>query len=427
MAIRDNKRIERVKNALQKENLDAIICTLPSNVLMLTGYFPVVGTSVAIFTRDGQIRLIVPTDEKNLAENGWAEKVETFSPGSLEKITNAGEAVQKPLQTAIKDFGLKKKRVGYEYGSYFQPASYASMRFYGTDIADLLEAAEVSLVCADEILARLRAVKTPVEIERIKKACRIAERAFENGKKHLQVGLSEQETAAFFEIQLGILEESDKTIIRADGYAFCVSGENSVKAAAAYQRSRRTKLKENEFVLVHCNSYADGFWTDITRTFYLGEPSAEHLEMYEVVFAARKAALAAIRPHVKASDVDKAAREVLTEKGFGKYFTHGTGHEVGFAAINHDAIPRIHPVSADVLETGMTFNVEPAIYIENIGGLRHCEMVAVAKNGYEILTPFLSEIEKLIVSVQSPRFSVHPPAKRGGHANRSLDTEQKNI
>lgn len=119
--------------------------------------------------------------------------------------------------------------------------------------------------------------------------------------------------------------------------------------------------------------------------------------MYEAVFAAREAALAAIRPGAKAADVDKAARDVLEARGFGSKFKHSTGHGVGFEAISAGAKPRLHPKSSDTLETGMVFNVEPAIYIEDYGGIRHCDMVAVTDTGAEVLTPFQCRFGELVV------------------------------
>jgi Xaa-Pro aminopeptidase len=86
---------------------------------------------------------------------------------------------------------------------------------------------------------------------------------------------------------------------------------------------------------------------------------------------------------------------VLAERGFGPQFKHGTGHGVGFAAIDHNARPRIHPASDDVLEVGMVFNVEPAVYVEGWGGLRHCDLVAVTGEGAELLTPFQASLEEL--------------------------------
>lgn len=184
---------------------------------------------------------------------------------------------------------------------------------------------------------------------------------------------------------------------RADGFTYCMSGPNGAEAYAAYQRSRSRVLAHGDLALVHCNSYADGYWTDITRTFCLGEPDARQRHLYEAIFAAREAAFKCIAPGAKNAAVDRAARETLEKRGFGKEFKHPSGHGVGFTAINHTARPRIHPASKGQLETGMVFNVEPGIYFEGWGGMRHCDMVAVTEDGFELLTPFQSSIEELIV------------------------------
>jgi Xaa-Pro aminopeptidase len=157
-------------------------------------------------------------------------------------------------------------------------------------------------------------------------------------------------------------------------------------------------LSKGDLALIHVNSNLRGYWTDITRTYFLGEPDERASAMYNAILAARKAALESIRPGVRAADVDKAARTVMTEHGFGKEFRHPTGHGVGFVAIDHNALPRIHPQSPDVLETGMVFNVEPGIYIEGYGGMRHCDVVAVTETGYEVLTPFHSTVEELTLA-----------------------------
>jgi Xaa-Pro aminopeptidase len=99
--------------------------------------------------------------------------------------------------------------------------------------------------------------------------------------------------------------------------------------------------------------------------------------------------------------VDRAAREVLAGCGLGAAFTHGTGHGVGFAAIDHHARPRLHPASDDVLMEGMTFNLEPAAYLEGRGGVRHCDLVAVHASGTELLTPFHTSLEEL-----APRLAI---------------------
>ena len=87
----------------------------------------------------------------------------------------------------------------------------------------------------------------------------------------------------------------------------------------------------------------------------------------------------------------------MSARGFAKEFRHATGHGVGFSAANHDAIPRIHPKSKDLLEEGMTFNVEPAAYFDGYGGMRHCDVVAVTSTGVEVLTDFQNTAASLTI------------------------------
>jgi Xaa-Pro aminopeptidase len=148
---------------------------------------------------------------------------------------------------------------------------------------------------------------------------------------------------------------------------------------------------------MHANSCANGYWTDITRTYTLGEPDDRKQQLYSAIFEARDGALNAIRPGVCARDVDAAARDSLARSGYAQEFKHSTGHGVGFSAISANALPRLHPASDDVLEVGMVFNVEPAVYFEGYGGIRHCDMVAVGPDGAEVLTDFQSELPKLLL------------------------------
>ncbi len=270
------------------------------------------------------------------------------------------------------------------------PAPYAAMHLYGPLILDLLLEAfpAARLAPAGDGLTRLRSVKTPREIDGIRTACRIVESAFREGAGRLRAGLRETEAAVGFYGPLCTGGADLPGPGRVGGFTFCMSGSNSAKACGAFARSGDRRLGVNELILVHCNSYADGYWTDVTRTFCLGEPDERMRRMYDAVFAARGAALEALRPGAKASAVDAAARSVLRDRGFGAEFKHSTGHGVGFEAISPNALPRLHPKSDDVLQPGMVFNVEPAVYIDGYGGLRHCDMVALTASGAEVLTPF---------------------------------------
>jgi Xaa-Pro aminopeptidase len=397
--MRNQERIQRIQHALRAENHQALVCALPSNVLMLTGYYPVIGTSVSVATADGAVGLLVPEDEMDLAQHGWADELHSFRPGSLQQLTTASEQLGAPLRELLTKLGLTATAVGYESGEFTQPATYSAVHLYGETLLTVLRGALplATLRSADEMLARLRAVKTPWEIDRIRLACQIVNSAFTAGAAALHAGILETEAAELFRQHLRTPPEGAETA-RAEGFVWCMAGANSAQADAAYALSRSNRVGEGDPALFHCNSHVDGYWTDVTRTFCLREPDRPLREMYNAVFNARAAAFAEIQPGMSAARVDSAAREVLRAHGFEREFKHATGHEVGFGAIDHAAPPRIHPQSPDVLETGMVFNVEPAIYVDELGGVRQCDMVAVTEHGYELLTPFQSSLHDLVLS-----------------------------
>ena len=398
---RDAERINRIREALERANLNALVCALPTNVLLVSGYWPVIGTSVAVITRNGVVHLLAPDDEAGLARGSWADVVETLSFGSLDEMKTAVDILRAPLTFVVKDLGGRDRIVvGCETGPGVEPAPYVGMHLFGTAIYKLLSEilSPDAVRSADDLLTQLRSILTPSEQTWVRRACDVAASAFLHRGDSLRPTLKETDIATLFRASLvshGGLEGNE---VRAGGDVFCMSGPNSAAAYAAYQRSRSRELQCGDLVLVHCNSYLNGYWTDITRTFCLAPIDQQKQRMYDAIFAARDAALAAIHPGVKAADVDRAARVVLTDYGFAKEFKHGLGHGVGFAAINHNAVPRLHPASNDILEPGMIFNIEPAIYLDGFGGIRHCDVVLLTDHGPEVLTPFQSTIESLTVA-----------------------------
>ena len=276
------ERVDRIRIALGKNQWDLVICALPKNVLLLSGYWPVVGTGVAIASADGRITLLVPEDEEDLANSGWADEVRTFKPGSLEEIITAAQAIRGPLEKLITSFSAGLLRIGFEASESSEPASYAAMHLYGGTMQSLLHEAlsRSTLEPADEALADLRSRKTESEIQQLRTACEIAGKAFGYGSAQIRIGESEVETAMRFRQPLSTnLVEFDK-VRRADGFAWCMSGANSALASGAYARSRAKRIDAGDLVLVHMNSYADGYWTDVTRTYVVGEPDARQQQMY---------------------------------------------------------------------------------------------------------------------------------------------------
>jgi len=383
-------RVARIQNALKGAELDAVICTLPSYVLMLSGYWPVIGTAVAVATVEGEVAVLVPQDELPFAEHGWANRIRTFQPGSLDQITTPASSANQPLRQLLHDMKIHCSRIGYEMSAASEPATYAGMHLYAHTVLDMLREAAPSapLAPADTLIRRLAAAKTPHEVDRMRTACQIAEAAYAYGTPQIRAGAIETGIASLYRAGFSVYGMTNENVMRADGFAWCMSGPNSAEAAAAFAHSRHRQLQKGDLVLIHSNSYADGYWTDITRTYVLGQPDAKQKQIFAAIAEARAAAFTKIKPGVRAADVDLAAREVLRQHGFEREFPHSLGHGVGFASISANARPRIHPRSDELLETGMTFNIEPAVYIHGYGGVRHCDMVAVTETGMELLTDF---------------------------------------
>lgn len=395
---RDEDRVERIRRFLDENDLDAIACALPSHVLLFSGYWPVVGNALALASRSGRIAIIAPKDERELAEEGWADELLGFQPVTPEELPTLAEVLRDPLAEASRVLGVDRGRIGFEQGPFLVPAPYAAMSVYGSALPEILRQAlpEARLTPVAEPLRRFEAVKTPGELERIRRTCRLAERVFREGAERLRPGLLETEAAEFFHAPLARLGPGFEGAGRGGGFAWCMSGPNAAEAQGAYARSRPRPLQAGELVLVHCNAFLDGFWIDVTRTFCLGMPDKRQGELFDAVLKARAAALAAIRPGVPAAEVDRAARGVLENHGFGRQFKHPVGHGASLHAIDHQARPWLHQKSDDVLEAGMVCNLEPAVYFDGDCGLRHCEMVAVTADGQEVLTPFQATIDQLI-------------------------------
>jgi len=394
--VRDSERVSRIQRALETHGLDAIVCTLPSNVRLATGYWPVIGNAIAVATRAGVIAVLAPLDEEDLAADGWADVVRTFSSGSLDAVGGVLDSVRPHLQDLASAAGIRGRiRIGFE-GASFDPSVYASGFAYGASLPALLSStvSNAELADATDVFASLRSTLTPNELVVVREACAIAKAAFERTAGQIRVGVREYEIADALRSRLRAPHH-----FRADGFAYCMSGTNGGRAYASFQRSTARCVVRGDLVLLHCNSCCAGLWTDITRSLLLGPPSRDIRTRLEAILAARRSAIDAITAGVSASQVDHAARSALNQAGFESEFKHPTGHGVGFAAINHNALPRLHPHSPDVLEAGMVCNVEPAVYAPGAFGARHCDMVVVGHQGAELLTGFQQTLDELQLPV----------------------------
>ena len=387
MAI-DPERHLRLVDAVRASPFDALICDSASEVLLLTGFWPVAGASVVVFTSEGEVNLIVPEDEAELAAKSSSAHLVPYKPAGLHTLSPPLDLLSEPLLSIIRTIPIRSC-IGFQHREYVQPAPYAVSYHFRSSLIELLKSAKLdpSFVACDDLLESLKPVKTTVEIRLMQHACRLASAGFAAAQTCIQPGASENQVAAAVQSAFDAAPSGGK-VQRSYGYFFCMSGPNSAKADAAYARTRQRVIEHGDLVMIHANTCADGYWTDITRTYSAGEPSQRQRDLRLAIDQACNAALSAIRPGLVASEVDKAARDTMKAHGFGEQFHHATGHGVGFASANPNGLPRIHPLSQDVLEQGMTFNIEPAAYFADWGGMRHCDMVEVTEDGARVMTDF---------------------------------------
>ncbi|MOA18746.1 putative peptidase [compost metagenome] len=148
-------------------------------------------------------------------------------------------------------------------------------------------------------------------------------------------------------------------------------------------------LRHGDLVMFDIGVYADGYASDITRTFALGELTKEQVNIYNTVLEANKAAIRAINPGVTFASIDKAARDVIEEAGYGSYFIHRLGHGLG---IDVHEFPSVHGKNDTLLSEGNVFTVEPGIYVPGVGGVRIEDDCLVTADGVEVLTSYPKEL-----------------------------------
>jgi Xaa-Pro aminopeptidase len=386
--LNDTARHASVVQTIRDAQFDLLVCAAPAQIRLVSGYWPVMGNSVAAIDREGAVYVLVPEDEVDLAKAMSSAELIAYKPHTLERLTDALEMVHAPAQELAKRIGALPVNIGIPLGNEVEPAPYVAHNRLQSLLIPLLKRVfpGATLKDADDALTGLGSIKTADEIAQMRHGCELAAKGFAGAPAAMVAGRREDEVAA--EIEAAYMRVANEGFERGFGRFFCMSGPNSTKAAGAYARTRSRRLEEGDLVMIHANTTGDGLWTDLTRTFTVGKSDAEQTRMRSAIDEARSAALKEVRPGAAASSVDHAARRTLERHGYGAAFKHPTGHGVGFAAANANARPRIHPQSPDVLAVGMTFNIEPAIYLEGIGGMRHCDVVACTGDGADVLSRF---------------------------------------
>lgn len=223
---------------------------------------------------------------------------------------------------------------------------------------------------------RLRMVKDPDEIEKIRAAVNLGATLFDRALEVLSPGVKEVEVAAEMELaarRAGAEAMSFPTIIA-----------SGARSALPHGRASEQRIAAGGFVVCDFGVILSGYCSDQTRTVWVGSSDSKARTAYDAVREAQAAAISAVQPGIAVGEVDAAARKVLLKAGLGAYFTHSTGHGVGLEI--HES-PRVADGQQETLQPGMVITIEPGIYFPGQWGIRIEDMVVVTRQGCEVLTP----------------------------------------
>lgn len=360
-------RLEKLTASLRTSNLDAVVLNPGPTLKYLTGIsFHLMERPVVLFVAPGKDPVLVLPELELPKVDLFPYKVQGIAYG--ENPLEWDEAFRKAAQA----LGLDGKRIGVE------PRSLRLMEFRHVKAG----APEADYPDASDVLAELRLRKDKAEVDAMRKAVKIAQDALEATIPHIKIGMTEKEAASELVMQL-LKHGSDSEL----PFAPIVSaGPNSANPHAS---PTDRKLQAGDLLVVDWGATYNGYISDLTRTFAVGEVDEECQKIHRIVQAANAAGRAAAKPGAPCAGVDKAARDVIEKAGYGKYFTHRTGHGIGMEG--HEA-PYMRGDNLQILEPGMTFTVEPGIYLTNRNGVRIEDNLVVTETGAESLSDMPREM-----------------------------------
>jgi Xaa-Pro aminopeptidase len=382
---------ENIKETLQKAELDGIVCSLPENILFLTGYWPSTGDSVLVYPVEGDPSLIIPSVDRPFVPIDKHLDLTEYDIDTDDILfARTRSRLLSLIRGVLADRGLTKGRLGVEASFETVAGSFrgSEANVPGRPFFQGLEAqfSETRWADASSVIKEIRQIKTPEQLTGIRRCHEIAARAFVAGKERAQAGVREIEVASAIESAFQEYGIGYAGVRRARGYAFAMSGPvNAANAWLPANFSTERRLEEGDLVLVEFNGYADGYWSDLSRTFVVGKPDERQTQLAASVERVLDSVIAEIKPGIEGRTLDRKARALMGEEGLGPYFPHYIGHGVGLAF--HES-----PILSDgfdaTLSKGMVLAIEPGVYIPNYGGLRIEQNVAVTETGVEVLSEF---------------------------------------
>ncbi len=346
-------RIDRLRARFADESIDAFLVTSPENRAYFSGFR---GTAGYLW--------ITPQDALLATDFRYTEQAGAQAPGyTVVRITTGLDWIEEAAA------GSASRRIGIEDGD-MSVSMFNSLkeRFGKRDPAP-------ELVPTGTMATQLRAVKEPAELAVIQRAIDLADGAMEAVGARLRPGMTERDVA--WDMERTMRE------LGADGLSFETIVASGPNGAKAHHHPTDRKLELGDGVVVDMGALYDGYCSDITRTFVLGEASEKFRTVYDTVLAAQETAAATARAGMTGSEIDGLARAVIAAAGYGDSFGHSLGHGIGIAV--HE-LPGVGPKSEGPVEDGMVFSIEPGIYLTGWGGVRIEDLVLMENGKPRVLT-----------------------------------------
>jgi Xaa-Pro aminopeptidase len=351
-------KLEKIRGILIDNKIDAILISNLSNIRYLSNFTG--SNGICLVTHDKQFLITDSRYEIQIKEETKNYKIIIAKSSLFEEIK-------------AKNILKGCKKIGFE-SNFIVWSTFVGLKelFAGKKWIPLTGAIE-----------KIAAIKTPDEIENIRKAVMISEFVFEGIKKSILY----KENELYYTGIISMLHKS----FGADGDSFepiVASGSNS---AMPHHRAGRKAIKNNEPVLFDFGAIYKGYGSDITRMLHMGKPGSEFIKIYQIVYDAKKYAIEKVKPGISCKKLDGIARNYIRKKGFGKYFKHSLGHGIG---IQNHGLPIVSYRSNEILEENMVITIEPGIYLPGKFGVRIEDDILVRNDGCEVLN---KEDGKLIV------------------------------
>lgn len=381
-----NERRETIDKIFKSHNLSAIIFWRPDELVLMLGYMPLWGLSVLVYTADHEPVLFVPELEpEDLLPKGIT--IKTF-PWGAKNCTDPWNVLYKEIRKILQQKYLLDKPVSFIKSI----GGAAPCRMSGEQpplpvgfTKKLCELSDVGFKEADLDLIGLYQYKTHQDVVGLKLAHRVAAVGVEVFYQQAKIGVSESKLAALIEYSIQEkIGQNDISFARA--WPMIQSGINAANGGK-YNKTTGKIIANGEFILLEMGICVNGYWADISRTTIVGEITEIQQNIFETVTAAQQVAIKMLKPGIAMNAVDGASRKYIEEAGFGEYFNHALGHQVGFRY--HDPGSNLSPHCNDMLQEGMVLTVEPGIYgVALNGGVRIEDNFLITANGCQLLSDY---------------------------------------